>query len=195
MDRLSQTSFPDELFKGIECPEETFTKKEFVNCRFENCNFTSSHFISCYFEDCAFENCNLSMIHVDDCLFRDTTCINSKLIGILWLDARKKGFSQSIHFKSSAINYSSFYGMDLQKCKFDDVSAIETDFSEANLSKVQLNNVDLSGAIFYHTNLRGSDFTTARNYLFNPSENQVKDAVFSLPEAVNLLYPFGIKME
>ena len=195
MDIITGISFQDELFKNVEYQEETFTKKEFENCRFINCNFSSSHFIACYFEDCAFENCNLSMIHVDDSLFRDVIFTNSKLIGVLWSEARRKGFSQSIYFKSSFVNYSSFHMVDLQKCKFDDVSAIEADFSEANLSKVKLNNMDLSGATFYHTNLKTADFTTARNYMFNPSENQVKDATFSLPDVVNLLYPFGLKVE
>lgn len=195
MDIIDGVSFQDEIFKNVEYREETFRKKEFESCRFINCNFSSSHFISCYFENCEFDNCNLSMIHVDDSLFRDVTFTNSKLIGILWMEARKKGFSQSIHFKTSFLNYSSFHAMDLQKCKFEDVSAIEADFSEANLSKVKLTNMDLSGATFYHTNLKATDFTTARNYMFNPSENQVKDALFSLPEAVNLLHPFGIKIE
>jgi hypothetical protein len=54
--------------------------------------------------------------------------------------------------------------------------------------------MDLSGATFSRTNLKETDLTTAANYLFNPADNMVKGALVSLPEAVNLLYPFEIKV-
>lgn len=188
-------SFQDELFTSIENPEEQFEKKEFENCRFFNCNFSAASFQSCYFESCLFENCNLSTVRVDDSLFRDVIFKDCKLIGILWLEARKKGFSLSIHFQSSVLNYSSFYGLNLQKCRFEDCQAVEVDFSEANLSKLKLHNIDLSGATFDYTNLKGADLTMATNYLFNPANNIVKDMLVSLPDATNLLYPFGIKVD
>lgn len=193
-DILTGLSFQDETLKNIEHPEEQFEKKEFENCRFSNCNFSASSFQSCYFENCLFEDCNLSTIQVEDSLFRDVTFKDCKLMGILWSEVRKKGFSQSIRFQTSVLNYSSFYSLDMQKCSFADCQAVEVDFTEANLSKLVLHQMDLSGATFYRTNLKGTDLTTAVNYLFNPADNFVKDMLVSLPDAVNLLYPFGIKV-
>ncbi len=194
MDLINELTFQDETFKGLEYPRITLEKKEFESCRFINCNFSSSHFSSCYFDGCTFDNCNLSTINVDDCVFRNVTFIHSKLLGILWFEIRKRGFSLFARYQACILNYSSFYGLDLRKCTFDDVHAIEADFTEADLSKVRFNNTDLSGATFYQTNLKKADFTSAVNYQFNPSDNRVKDAAFSMPEAVNLLYGFGIKI-
>jgi uncharacterized protein YjbI with pentapeptide repeats len=71
------------------------------------------------------------------------------------------------------------------KCSFEDCLAVEADFTEANLSKLNLRNMDLSAATFFHTNLKETNLTTATNYLFNPADNMVKGALVTLPEAAN----------
>jgi uncharacterized protein YjbI with pentapeptide repeats len=134
------------------------------------------------------------MARLDDSLFREVTFTRCKLLGILWNETRKRGFYLSIRYESSVLNYSVFYGLDLRKCSFEDCIAIEADFTEANLSKLNLHNMDLSGATFFHTNLKETNLTTATNYLFNPADNPVKGTTVSPPEALNLLYPFGIKV-
>ena len=83
--------------------------------------------------------------------------------------------------------------MDLRKCKFENTTAVDVDFTEANLSNLQ--HIDLSGATFFRTNIEKANFTTAKNYLINPSENQIKGAIFSMPDAINLLYSFGIEIQ
>lgn len=195
MDLYNDTEFAGEVFKGLACMEQTIEEKEFVRCNFINCNFSSSRFVDCQFVDCQFESCNLSMIHVSETNFRDVTFIRSKLIGILWYESRKRSFSLSLSFKESFIDYSSFFGLDMRKCKFENTTAIEVDFTEANLSKVKFDSVKLSGATFFRTNLKEANFATATNYMLDPSVNQVKGAVFSMPEAINLLYAFGVKIE
>lgn len=197
MDFYNDTEFVGEIFKGLECVEQTFHEKEFVHCNFINCNFSSSSFIDCQFIDCQFENCNLTMIHVNGTNFMDVTFVGSKLIGILWYESQKRNYSLSmvLRFKESFIDYSSFFGMDLRKSTFENTTAIEVDFSEANLSKVRLNKVNLSGATFNKTNLKETNFTTATDFVLDPSTNQVRGAIFSMPEAMNLLYAFGVKID
>jgi uncharacterized protein YjbI with pentapeptide repeats len=134
------------------------------------------------------------MARLDDSLFREVTFTRCKLLGILWNETRKKGFNLSIRYESSVLNYSVFYGLDMRKCRFEDCLAVEADFTEANLSNLNLHNMDLSGATFSHTNLTETNLTTATNYLFNPADNIVKGTSVSPPEALNLLYPFGIKV-
>lgn len=195
MDLHNDTEFTGEVFKGLECMEETFCEKEFVRCTFISCNFSSSRFVDCQFVECKFESCNLSMIHISETNFRDVAFIRSKLIGILWYESRKRSFSLALSFKESFIDYSSFFGLDMRRCKFENTTAIEVDFTEANLSKVKFDAVKLSGATFFKTNLKETNFTTASGYVLDPSVNQVRGAIFSMPEAVNLLYAFGVKIE
>lgn len=194
MDLQKDVLFENVLFRGEEYTESKFLSKEFERCRFVNCNFTASQFIDCYFDACIFKNCNLSTARMNGCTFREVIVDGSKLIGILWYESKKRGFPLSITFKDSFLDYSSFFEMDLRKCFFDNVTAVEVDFSGADLSKVRLSKVRLSGAVFSHTNLKGTDFSQATDYLFNLAENQVKGASFSMPEALNLFYPFGVKI-
>ena len=58
---------------------------------------------------------------------------------------------------------------------------------EANLT-----DTDLLGTTFHQCNLTKSDFRNAKNYMIDLQTNNVKNAQFSLPEAMNLLQSFDI---
>lgn len=186
--------FQDEQFKGLEFTDEVLHSKDFEQCRFVNCNFAETFFESCFFEDCTFENCNLGMVRVGDSTFRNVTFSGSKLIGISWHECRHKGPGVFLAYKNCILDYSSFYGMDLKKCSFCEISAVECDFTESCLAGVTMENVKLSGAVFFRTDLRKADFSQAAGYSFNPHDNLVKGAVFSMPEVLNLLYALGMKI-
>lgn len=195
MDIYNDTELVGVVFNGLECVEQTFLEREFVRCTFIQCDFSSSRFVDCRFSECRFEQCNLTMIEVSGTNLNEVTFVRSKLMGVLWYESQKRNASLALHFKESFLDYSSFWGLDLRKSTFENTTAVEVDFTEANLSNVKLDRVKLSGAIFSKTNLKQSDFSTATDYVLDPSVNQVKGALFSLPDAVNLLYAFGVRIE
>ena len=88
----------------------------------------------------------------------------------------------------------SFLGLRLAGAAIKDCLAKEADFREAVLSKADLSGTDLAGALFGGTDLTGANLAGARNYAINLKENKVKDAKFSLPEAMALLYCLDIKI-
>jgi len=73
--------------------------------------------------------------------------------------------------------------------------AREVDFREADLSDAEFSGTDLSGSIFINTILDGADFRRASDYNISPTENSISKAVFSLPEAMSLLYSMDIRLE
>jgi uncharacterized protein YjbI with pentapeptide repeats len=83
----------------------------------------------------------------------------------------------------------------MSKTKFHDSSVRETDFINVDLKEACFNASDLQGSKFHNANLEKADFRGAKNYFIDPTANKVKNAVFSNPEVLALLAPFGIKIE
>ena len=70
----------------------------------------------------------------------------------------------------------------------------ETDFSETKLDESIFHFSDLTRAIFNHSDLRKADFRGAHNYVIDPRNNFLKEAVFSEPDVMSLLETLDIKI-
>jgi uncharacterized protein YjbI with pentapeptide repeats len=64
------------------------------------------------------------------------------------------------------------------------------DFSEASLKSADFSKTDLSETNFHHANCEKASFYGAIQYYIDPSVTKLKDAIFSLPEAMSLLNSF-----
>jgi fluoroquinolone resistance protein len=185
----------DQLFEKIES-SGTIQDKTFENCQFKHCNFDNSNFINCTFVDCEFANCNLNTITPTNTMFSGIVFKESKLMGINWTKGKWPDFRIScpISFYACDISYSSFFGINLseiniQKCKVHDV-----DFREADLSNSNLNGSDFYQSLFIQTKLTAADFSEAINYSIDITLNDLKKAIFSFPDAINLLKYLGIQI-
>tara|TARA_B100001094_G_scaffold119246_1_gene114977 strand:+ start:1277 stop:1501 length:225 start_codon:yes stop_codon:yes gene_type:complete len=69
------------------------------------------------------------------------------------------------------------------------------DFSDSDLYASLFRSSDLQGARFSSSILSKCDFTDAKNYEIHLNHNRVTDAVFSFPEAINLLNGFDIRVK
>ncbi|HUW94716.1 MAG TPA: pentapeptide repeat-containing protein, partial [Anaerolineae bacterium] len=95
-------------------------------------------------------------------------------------------------FVGCAISHSTFMGLTLPRMEVRDCVALDVDFREADLSKADFAGTDLSQSLFGNTNLSEADLSRARNYHIDPGQNTLKQARFSLPEAMSLLYSLDI---
>ena len=68
----------------------------------------------------------------------------------------------------------------------------ESHFTDTALSGADFSHVDLSGTTFHECDLSKADFSTATHYDIDPQTNNIKQAKFSLPEAVGLLRGFEV---
>jgi uncharacterized protein YjbI with pentapeptide repeats len=98
------------------------------------------------------------------------------------------GFSQCL-IRSCNFNF-----LKLPKTPFLECTIIETDFIGTNLKSSNFSGSTFRNVSFNNTNLCETNFQNAQGYVINPLTNQIKAAVFSLPDAISLLESMGVKL-
>ena len=196
---FDKQSYEDQSFTELVHEEALIEGIEFQDCSFSKCTFTGTTFKSCKFKDCTFVDCDLSLAKVDYSTFKGVIFEKSKLVGINWALASWDSngllpLLNPISFVECVLNYSSFTGLELESLQIEKCTANEVDFSEANLEKSSFQGTDLSGSIFRNTRLTEANFIEATNYAINPEVNIIKQAQFSIPEAMSLLYSMDIEI-
>lgn len=184
--------FMDAVLESVNAKDADLSGRRFENCEFKNCSLSGASARGASFLECTFIGCDLSNTKLVDARFRDVAIIDSKLVGLNWASV---GILSNPRFERCLLNYSSFENLDLRKAIIEDCLAREVDFTGANLSEATLCGTDLGGAIFSNNDLRRADFRRAKNYSIRISENKMKSAKFSMPEATLLLYAMEIQIE
>lgn len=151
----------------------------------------------CRFSSCKFQQCNLNLTEITGSSFPDTRFEKSKLLGINWTQAdwSSASFSNFVGFFDCVISHSTFIGLELIGIQIKNCVAHEVDFRETDLSKANFKGTDLAKSLFGNTNLTEADLSQAKNYQIDPGNNQLKQAKFSLPEAMVLLYSMDIVIQ
>lgn len=170
---------------------QVIERVEFCGCKFTNCVFERTVFSDCAFEDCEFESCDLTLASIVGSSFSSVVFRDCKLHGIAW---HQVGFSFDASFLDSQLDYSSFFGMKLNKTRFTGSRLTEVTFVDAVAREADFSRCELKDTVFLQTDLTRANFKGAKNYAIDVRENQVKGATFDLPEAVNLLTYFGIRI-
>jgi fluoroquinolone resistance protein len=164
---------------------------EYESVEFRSCNFTNISGVN--FTDCLFTACNLSNASVAKCKMQDVRFADCKLIGINFFETHDFGFA--VHFENCLLDFASFDHKKMNQSSFRNCRLHGINFTQADLSKVTMDNCDLLDAIFASTNLSGVDFTTNRNFSIDPQLNLVKKAKFSAGGLAGLLTRFDIVIE
>ncbi len=190
----ADTEYMDQSFKRIVYRNRETSRRTFDHCTFIHCSFQESVFGLCKFRECTFQDCDLRLIRVTGSAFRDTTFERSNVTGVNWTEGSwaKTGLLNSINFVDCDLSYSIFIGLTLRKMIVTKCVAKDVDFAEADLTQADFTHTDLAESRFLHTNLTEADFTHARNYWIDAGLNTLKQAKFSLPEAIALLRSMNI---
>jgi fluoroquinolone resistance protein len=186
----------DQIYEQIHLEQGAILAGEFTDCKFVKCSFEAAVFSNCRVSSCIFQECNLSLIDISGSSFPATRFVKSKLIGVNWTQGNwsQSDFSQLDGFYDCVISHSTFIGLKLKGIQIKNCIANEVDFREADLSKVIFQGTDLAKSLFSNTNLTEADLSQARNYQIDPGSNILKNARFSLPEAMALLYIMDIEI-
>jgi uncharacterized protein YjbI with pentapeptide repeats len=189
-----ETRYHDQHFRDLRLEGTRLMDSEFHDCVFEACTFTESVFHGCRFVECTFRESDLSLVQVTGSAFSASRFVDCRIIGIDWTQADWTGVSlgQPISFERCAISHSTFISLKLPGIRIKECIAADVDFREADLSKADFTDSDLSESLFLNTNLSKADLSAARNYHIAPEQNTLKDARFSLPEAMSLLFNMDI---
>lgn len=187
----SDESYDDTKFSDEELSEIVIESSFFENCQFTQCRFQKVQFLSCVFtqlvfENCAFENCLFADSTLDSCTFK-----NSKVIGTDFSEGKRLS---DLSFVRSVLSYTNFAGCEITTFKVEKSQCHETVFTTAKLKGADFLESDFKGALFHGANLEGANFSNAYNYQIDITDTVLKNAIFTLPEAVNLLRIQGIQI-
>jgi fluoroquinolone resistance protein len=191
---ISEGQYTDLVFKELRLDRVELLSAEFRDCVFFRSSFVEAIFRSCKFVGCTFKECDLSLVKAPGSRFTSSRFQTCKAIGINWSEADwpPSGLADPIGFFDSAISHSTFLGLSLREIKICGCLAVDVDFREADLSQADFGGTDLAQSLFGHTDLSGADLSRARNYDIDPGQNTIKQARFSLPEAMSLLHSMDI---
>ena len=181
--------YSEREFLKVEYPEQEVRDVEFYKCRFAESNFFKTKFIDCEFENCTFEKCDLSLIGLTGTRLLDVEFIDTKILGVDWTLLMKP---YRFSFKRCKLDNSSFFRMELNSLNMTECSARETDFIEANLTKMVFEYTDLYHSRFNRANLSFANFSNAINYNIDPNQCKLKKTLFTMPEAMSLLSVFDV---
>ena len=186
--------YENENFTGLALDRERIKGVDFQDCEFKNCSFMETVFDACSFDDCVFLNCNFSLMSVPQSLFIGSSFKHSKLVGINWTKL-KASFQIKFDFYDCIISHSSFMGLNFSDSKFVKCIAIETNFSETEMTGSDCSYTKFEGALFVRANISEADFRGAESYSIDLEHIKMKKAIFSLPEAMRLLNSLDIVLE
>lgn len=185
--------FEDKTFENIDFTDLKPGRREYADCVFTNCNFHKADLSNDDFMDCQFKICNLSLAIVENTGIKNARFTDCKLMGIDF--SRCNNFNFSAFFENSPLDYCSFYQKKMKKTSFINCSIKDADFTETDLTGAIFKNCDLANASFIHSILEKANFSTAKNYVFDPEMNKIKKASFSYPGIEGLLAKYDIVIE
>jgi fluoroquinolone resistance protein len=182
------TSFDKKDFNETPLGTGDYEYCSFTACNFSKADLSGSHFIAC-----KFVGCNLNMAALTKTTFMDVHFKDCKMLGLFFEHCNP--FGLAVTFENCSLGHSSFFGMGLKKTLFKNCMLQDVDFSECDLSSAIFDNCDLTGATFKTTILEKTDFRTSFGYSFDPQNNKVKKAKFSLSGLPGLLDRFDIDID
>ena len=182
----------NQNFKSQNYTLDRLPKAEYSDCKFTKCNFENSDLSNNSFLDCEFVDCNLSNINVSHTTFNDVSFNDCKLVGVLFQNCN--AFLLAFSFKNCSLNLSSFYQLKISNTSFSNCKMHQVDFAETEAKNTSFLNCDLKDAIFDDSILEKADFSTAYNFSINPSNNKIKNAIFSKDNCYGLLNAFHIRI-
>lgn len=182
--------YENETFKGQLLMGEDLSKKEFVECTFQQCDFTEANLSGTDFIDCTFEHCNLSMVVLEETGLKNVSFKSCKLMGVDFQVCND--FLLQLKFEECQLDFANFQQMKLSKTQFLDCRMESVEFQETDLSASTFNRSQLTHSHFHRSNLEQTDFREVIDYRIDPTQNRIKGAKFSLEGIHGLLEKFQI---
>lgn len=166
--------------KGEKIVETLFKGKIWIEDDWRNTQLSS----------CSFVKCQLSQIKLEQCRMHQVIFKECKLSGLKFyqLDPMLLSFQ----FEKCVLIGCNFSHLKLPHTSFLECNIQSCDFVETQLSGACFKEATFKDTRFHQCNLRKADFSGASSYEINPMSNQLQKAIFSMPEAMSLLFHLDI---
>lgn len=189
--------YEGESFQGLTLSGEELSSLTLVDCDFTGCVFEGCKVTRCMFTECRFKDCRITDPKFDYTEAKFLTLESCQLTGVNWgLLVPGNGFGEPIDkLAGCRMKYNFFTEMDLRRFAFAGSALDNCTFADCKLTDSDFSDCRLGGTEFFRCDLNGADFRKASGYRIDVLTCPVKGARFSLPEAADLLYSLGIKLE
>lgn len=186
-----------ETFRDLTISNQELGGLTLVDCDFTGCVFEGCKVSSCLFSECRFTDCRIIDPKLDYSEAKFTTLENCQLTGVNWgLLIPGNGFGEPVDkLVNCRMKYNFFTELDLRRFSFAGSALDGCTFADCKLTESDFSDCRLGGTEFFRCDLTGADFRKASGYRIDVLSCPVKRARFSLPEAADLLYSLGIKLE
>lgn len=166
---------------------------ELRGCTLTGCRFPGTSFERVYMRDVILTDCDLSACRFDDGFFERVAFTGCRLTGA--------GFTgctlRDVSFDGCNLSYSSFNG-----ARVNLMSVTGSNLGSASLSSVTLRGLETRDSIwqdvnFFHTPLRGVDFTeaTVGGLILSDTYGELRGAVMTPAQACDAARLLGIKIK
>ena len=186
-----------ERFADLSFTEEAFEDCDFTDCMFVDCSFTKCELDHTTLNECKFVRCEITGLRSTHSSVQSLDFEDCRLNEIEWAPLMSNGaFPDPIHtLKECSLKYNTFTEMNFNRFNFSDGNEIVGSmFAKCEMQLANFKGVELHETEFYQCDLRKADFRDATGYKVDILGSRLKDAKFSLPEAVNLLADLKIKL-
>jgi uncharacterized protein YjbI with pentapeptide repeats len=190
---FSLTEYYNQSFHKIETTDTQLSHGYFKDCQFNQCQLVEQDFSHSTFVNCVFNACQISLCQLEQTAFQSVQFKDCQLLGLRFEHCNP--FQLSIQASSSQFIMCSFYKKPINKAVFEQCQIQECDFSEAQLKQAPFTESRLSGSTFMRTDLSEANFSSAYDFLIDPSQNKLKKAKFSRHGLEGLLQHFGLIIE
>lgn len=189
--------YESEHFHGLNLTGEQLENLTLVDCDFTDCVFESCRLIRCTLTECRFVGCRVTDPKFDYSQAKFLALEDCRLTGVNWgLLMPANGFGEPIDTLTDCrMKYNFFTEIDLRKFLFAGSLLNGCTFADCNLTESSFSDCSLDGTEFFRCDLTAADFRNATGYKVDAPTCTLKRARFTLPEAANLLYSLGIKLE
>lgn len=189
-----------EEFTGLRLSGQEWSGIVFEDCLFEDCRFQEITLRGCRFTGCHFSRCRLGGLTFDNVQAMGNSLEECVVLGVDWsslVDPRKQdlGFLPFDSLARCTLHHCVFFHLDLRKFSFTGCDLTGSFFEGCRLHAADFSRCLLQSTAFSHNDLTGADFRHATGYSFSVESNRMKDAKFSMPDAMNLLYGLGLQIE
>jgi uncharacterized protein YjbI with pentapeptide repeats len=187
---LNQDSYEMVTFRA--CAFQKVTGVSFANCIFEQCLLDNSEVKNCTFEHCSFAKSSGNMSKFIDSSFLAVSFTDCSFVGA---DFTKLKSLLPITFSATRSNftYATFASVKIQ-AQFCHCNIKDADFTETLLKKSSFLFCNLEKTIFTRSDVSECDFRGAKNYFLDISSVNLKNAIFSQPDVMNLLDSIPVKV-
>lgn len=183
----------DLRFNGLAAGEESLrllaaVQCRFVNCSFQSCSFEQSSFVDTVFQSCDFSNCDFSDSFFNRCEFRNCKGLGTKFAG---------STVKNLTLAGCAMDFANFDACRLERVCVSDSRLKGAVFSQCRAKDVYWDRVNLTGASFFRTPLRGMDFTTSQigSLVLSDGCEELRGLTVDLYQAAELSKRLGLMIK